>query len=171
MFGLALLGLLPSGFVLAQLPAAAPAQPSTAIPTPLVPAQRNPVELQAPQPAVRLAPPLEGAPLRPQTGPGAAAQVTIGRVTVIGNAAVPEARLRGAVDRLEGASVPLSRIEEARLGILRGYRDAGFPFAAVNAGLTRRPDGTADLSFAVVEGSVAEVRLEGDVGPAGTRSC
>jgi hemolysin activation/secretion protein len=129
----------------------------------------NPVERLAPQAPVRLAPNLEGPPLREQTGPGSTAEVRLGRVTVTGNEAMDGTRLSAALSGLAGAQVPLARIEEARLGILRAYRDAGYPFASVAAGLTRRPDGGADLTYQVTEGFVAEVKLEGDIGPAGTQ--
>ncbi len=134
-----------------------------------VPGLRNPVELTAPQAPPRLSPSLQPPPLVPQTGPGAAAEVRVGRVGFSGNEAVPDARLADRVAGLAGEAVPLSRIEEARLGILRAYREEGYAFAAVNAGITPQPDGSVDLIFAVTEGYVAEVKLEGDIGPAGTQ--
>src|SRR4051812_16217936 len=135
--------------------------------------QRNPIDLVAPTVEPRLAPSVEGPPLVRQQGPGAATELNIGQVRITGNDAIPEDGLAPAVAGLAEATVPLSRIEEARLGILRAYRDRGFPFAAVNAGVTRRP-GTSivDLNFAVIEGFIAEVKLEGDpanIGPAGTQ--
>ena len=62
----------------------------------------------------------------------------------------------------------MARIEEARLAIVRAYRTADYPFAAVAAGLAPGPAGV-ELTFAVTEGFVAEVKLEGDIGPAGTQ--
>ena len=132
----------------------------------------NPVQQMAPSQLPRLSPSLEGPPLERQTGPGESLEVRIGGVRVSGNEAMPEARLGGALGGLAGATVPLSRIEEARLGILLAYREAGYPFVAVNAGVTRRPDGAVDLAFAVVEGYVAEVKLDADaaaVGPVATQ--
>jgi len=129
----------------------------------------NPVERLRPAEPPRLAPSLQPPPQAPQTGPGAAAEVRIGATSVSGNTALPELALRPAYVELQGATIPLARIEEARLALVRIYRDAGFPFIAVNAGLTRRADGAADLEFAITEGYVAEVRLDGDIGPAGTQ--
>ena len=141
------------------------------LPPPLqAPAQRNPVDLTAPQAPPALAPAVQPPPITPSTGPGAAAELRIGRVTVSGNEALPLPALAPAFAGLAGATVPLARIEEARIDILRAYREAGYPFAAVNAGLTPRPEGGADLEFAVVEGYIAEVKLEGDIGPAGTQA-
>ena len=156
---------------------AAPGEASAQSPVPpgarpgIEPALRNPVELNRPQPAPRLSPALEAPPLQPQTGPGAVAEIAVGAVRITGAAAVPPAALAPAIAGLAETTIPLARIEEARLGILRAYRDAGYPFAAVNAGVTPR-GGTppvADLNFAVTEGFVAEVKLEGDIGPAGTQ--
>jgi len=152
--------------VLEAGPAAAQVPPAS---VPTAPAQRNPVELLAPQTPPRLSPGIEPPPLVPQTGPGAVAQVRIGRISFTGNEALPDAALAEPVAGLAGATVSLARIEEARLGILRTYREAGYVFASVNAGLTPQPDGSADLVFAVVEGFVAEVKLDGDIGPAATQ--
>ena len=123
---------------------------------------------------MRLAPNVEGPPLQRQTGPGAVAEIQVGTVQVTGAEALSPARLAPATAGLEGSTIPLARIEEARLAILRAYRDAGYPFAAIDAGLTRRPAAeggpvVADLTFAVTEGFVAEVKLDGDIGPAGTQ--
>ena len=158
----------PAGGAAAQV---VPPVPPGTLPPPQVglPGQRNPIELLAPPPPVRLAPGLQQPPLVPQTGPGAAATVRIGRVSITGNEAIPGAALEGAIGGLAGTVQPLSRIEDARLAILRRYREAGYVFAAVDAGLTRRPDGSVDIVFGVVEGYIAEVRLEGDIGPAGTQ--
>lgn len=154
-----------AGPALAQAPAA---PPPGGLPGG-IPAQRNPLDLLVPQPPVRLAPELRPPPLTPQTGPGATAQVRVDRVTVSGNEAIPTAALAPALEGLVGATLPLSRIEEARLAILRAYREEGYTFAAVDAGLTRRPDGSVDVIFGVTEGYIAEVKLEGDIGPAGTQ--
>jgi hemolysin activation/secretion protein len=61
--------------------------------------------------------------------------------------------------------VPLRDIEEARLRLLNLYREAGFAFTTVDAVLER--DGR--LRLLVQEGQIVEVRLDGDIGPAGTQ--
>ncbi|UFN49513.1 BamA/TamA family outer membrane protein [Roseomonas sp. OT10] len=131
--------------------------------------QENPVDRTAQPELPRLSPSIQPPPVVPQTGPGAAAQVRIGRISVQGSTAVPAATLRAAVPLQEGQAASLAEIEDARLAVLRAYRAADYPFASVAAGLTPRPDGTADLAFAVTEGYVEEVKLEGDIGPAGTQ--
>ena len=66
---------------------------------------------------------------------------------------------------LVGPAVPTSRIEGARLDLLKRYRDAGFPLVTVAAALTS--DGT--LRYTVTEGRIVEVKLDGDIGPAGSK--
>jgi len=135
-----------------------------------LPSPRNPVQENAPRPPPRLSPGLQGPPILEQQGPGAAAEVAIGTVRITDNTAVSEAVLQDAVQGLAGATVSLARIEEVRIDILRRYRDAGFTFASVNAGLSPREDGSVDLIFQLVEGFIAEVKLDGDIGPAGTQA-
>ncbi|MFT8245665.1 ShlB/FhaC/HecB family hemolysin secretion/activation protein [Roseomonas sp. BN140053] len=149
-----------------SLPALAQPTAQPAVPPAL---QQNPVERLTPVEPPRLSPSISAPPIVPQTGPGAAAVVRLGAVTVQGNTALPTATLRAALALREGEAVSLAQVEEARLDMLRAYRDAGFPFAAIAAGLTPRGNGVADLSFSITEGFVSEVRLEGDIGPAGTQ--
>ncbi len=156
-----------AGSALAQLPPVP--QPRPPVPDfQGLPAQANPVQLNAPRAPPRLQPELQPPPLVAQTGPGSGVLLSIGRVSVSGNEAVSHAALAAALRGLTG-QVSVGRIEEARLEILRVYRDRGYLFSAVDAGLTRRPDGVVDVVFGVVEGFIAEVKLEGDIGPAGTQ--
>lgn len=148
--------------LLALAPVGAGAQTAT-------PAQVNPVERMRPQAPPRVAPAVQPPPLTPRTGPGAAQTVRITDAAVSGNTAVPASAFDSALAAVRGREVALAQVEETRIAILRAYRAAGFPFAAVDAGLTRRPDGSAELVYRVTEGYVAEVRLDGDIGPAGTQ--
>lgn len=69
---------------------------------------------------------------------------------------------------LVGDAVSLRKIEAARLGLVKKYRDNGYPLVSVQA--TRRADGT--LVFRVYEGHIVDVKLDGeDIGPAGTQGC
>jgi hemolysin activation/secretion protein len=78
----------------------------------------------------------------------------------------PEATLRRLAGELTGPAVPLDRIETARLALLDRYRADGYLFVAVSA-VVDPPART--VRFVVIEGHIAEVRLEGDIGPAGTQ--
>ncbi len=143
----------------------------------------TPVAAQTPPPlpgAIERATPVEPPQLGPSllppepartTGPGEARRVALGRVTLQGNTALPDPALRPIVAALEGRTVSLGEIEDARLGVLRAYREAGFPFLAVSAGLAPLPDGTAELRLAVTEGFVADVALDGEaIGPAAAQA-
>ncbi|WP_424136555.1 ShlB/FhaC/HecB family hemolysin secretion/activation protein [Roseomonas chloroacetimidivorans] len=118
----------------------------------------------APTPAPPLQPPLP----RAERGPGETQRIQIGRVEIRGNVALSTERLRERAAELEGRTVALSEIEEKRLEVLLEYRHAGYPFVAVSADLQPGPTG-ATLSFTVTEAVITEVRLEGDLGPAGTQ--
>ena len=73
--------------------------------------------------------------------------------------------VEGLTRFLVGPAVPTSEIEGARLALLKRYRDAGFPLVTVAAALTS--DGK--LRFTVTEGRITEVKLDGDIGPAGSK--
>ena len=128
----------------------------------------NPVERLAPQQAPSLGPSVTTPPPVAATGPNAGALLRVAKVTLRGNLALTDADLAGVTTGLAGQEVPLSRIEDTRLALLRAYRAADYPFTAVNAGITPGAEG-AELTFAVTEGFVAEVKLEGDIGAAGTQ--
>lgn len=150
------------------LPGAALAQAPPAVPRPPPP----PVDLQdriLPPSTPQLSPRTQPPPPQAQRGPGEGQQVAITTVSVQGNTAIETADLRPILAPLEGQTVALSRIEETRLVLLGTYRRAGYPFVSVAAALVPGPDGRAELRFAVTEGYVAEVRLDGDIGPAGTQ--
>ncbi|MBU8544953.1 MULTISPECIES: ShlB/FhaC/HecB family hemolysin secretion/activation protein [Roseomonadaceae] len=130
------------------------------------PPQPGLIERTAPAPAPSLGPPL--LPPEPQaaTGPGAQREVPIGQVRVAGNTALPDATLRPAWAGLEARQVTLAEVEAARLAVLAAYRAAGFAYVAVGASLSAGEDGRADLLLTVTEGFVAEIALEGEIGPA-----
>ncbi len=117
-------------------------------------------------------------PVQPRVGPGtprgpapAAAQdpalartVTITSVAIEGATAFPAARIQSEIGPLTG-TIPLQRVEEARVAILGLYRNAGYVFTVVDAVVER--DGR--LRLTVGEAEIVEVRLDGDIGPAGTQ--
>lgn len=103
-------------------------------------------------------------PPAPTPAPTPAEQVTVTSVSVTGSTVYSAAELgkltRGLVGR-----VALSRIEAARLAILDRYRRDDFLLTAVNA----RLDAAGHLTFSIIEGRIADVKLAGDIGPAGTQ--
>ncbi len=132
------------------------------------PPMLNPVERMAPPQVPQLSPAITTPAPVAASGPNAGAQVRVSKVMLRGNTALSAEDLEPALAGLAGQQVSLARIEEARLSVLRAYRRADYPFAAVNAGLTPSPAGV-ELTFAITEGFVAEVKLEGNIGPAGTQ--
>ncbi len=108
--------------------------------------------------------PLSPGPAAPAPSAVPAQAATIRRVTLEGDTAFGTGRTGPLLAGLVGPAVPLSRIEAARVGLLRLYRDRGFVLTTVSAAV--EADGL--LRFTVIEGRIAEVRLEGDIGPAGT---
>jgi hemolysin activation/secretion protein len=90
-------------------------------------------------------------------------EVTIRRVVIDGATAFPAEQLDAITNDLIG-STSLSQIEAARLAILNRYRDKGFVLTAVSASV----DGQGTVTFVVSEGRIADVKLDGDIGPAGT---
>ncbi len=124
--------------------------------------QGSPIPRIAPQAAPPAAPPLAPAPLPPAALP--AATVAVNSVVVEGASAYPSATLLALAANLTGPATSLKNIEAARRAILLRYRDGGYPFVVVKA----RVDKGGVLHFAVAEGYIAEIKLAGDIGPAGT---
>jgi hemolysin activation/secretion protein len=140
-------------------------------PAPRAPAEAFPQVPQLPPPSALTpeSPPGAG-PGLPATGPATpgetpAAQVAIRGVRVTGATALPQAELEAAVAGLVGPSVPLSRVEAARVDLLNRYRGAGYALTTVTATLAA---GGA-LTFAVTEARIVAVKLDGDIGPAGVQ--
>lgn len=108
-----------------------------------------------------------GLQLPPPARPGAVPNTTVPvrNVLIEGATAYPESRLAQFTAGLTGPAVPLPRIEAARVAILNLYRDAGYVLTTVSAAVDR--NGT--LRFSVIEGHIRDVKLEGDIGPAGTQ--
>lgn len=145
-----------------------------------------PALAQAPnpvQPLINLAPP-PGSPIPrilppapPETAPGLTlprpappavvpnVTLAVRNVLIQGATAYPEGRLAQFTAGLTGPAVPLARIEAARVGILNLYRDAGYVLTTVTAAVDR----SGTLRFTVIEGHIRDVKLEGDIGPAGTQ--
>ncbi|WP_146217164.1 ShlB/FhaC/HecB family hemolysin secretion/activation protein [Falsiroseomonas bella] len=117
---------------------------------------------QPPDLGPSLLPPETGA----VTGPGATRLILPARVSIVGNTALAEAALRARFAALENRQVTLAEVEQARLAILGAYREAGFPYVAVRATLAASPRGEIELRFQVIEGAIAEILLEGEIGPA-----
>ncbi len=149
-------------------PAAARAQAPVNIPRP-PPPPADLIDRIGPATAPTLSPRTQPPPPEAQRGPGEGREVAISTAVVQGNTALDIMAFRAVLAPIEGRTVTLARIEETRLAVLGLYRRAGFPFVSVAAALVPGSDGRAEARFAITEGYVAEVRLDGDIGPAGTQ--
>lgn len=148
-------GAMAAGPALAQtLPPAAQQVPQgSPIPRVLPPAPPK-VAPKAALPA--LPPPGAAVPNRP---------VLITSVAVEGVTAYPPGSFAHDIEGLTGPAVPLPRINAARQAILQQYRSDGYVLTTVSANI----DGAGKLHFIVTEGYIASVKLDGNIGPAGTQ--
>ena len=134
-------------------------------PVPIPPPAGSPLQGIAPAEGPQVAP---GLP-RPDR-PTAAAISTegtlhaINAVDVDGVTAFPAPVIASLIGNLTGPAIPEGQIESARGAIVDLFRSQGYVYTTARARLT----GTS-LRFEVVEGYVSEVKLDGDVGPAGTQ--
>jgi len=104
------------------------------------------------------------APEAAPTQPVPDIKVAVRSVTVKGATAYSAAEIHKITANLVGPDTPLPKVEAARLAILNRYRDDGYILTAVTASL----DAPGNLTYLVTEGRIAEVKLDGDIGPAGT---
>ncbi len=108
-----------------------------------------------------------GSGLTQPAAPGAspAVNVAVRNVSIAGATAFPDANLTALTAGLVGPSIPVARIETVRAALLNLYRSQGFVLTTVSA--TVSPAG--DLRFNIIEGRIVEVKLDGDIGPAGVQ--
>lgn len=139
------------------------AAPILAQPVPLPP-PGSPLPGIVPQATPRLAPGLPRPPPREVRPAPAGASHAVAQVQIEGVSAFPPDTIARLTQDLTGPDVPESRIEAARQAIVDLYRGQGYVYTTANAFITGQ-----SLRFSVVEGYVADVKLEGDIGPAGTQ--
>jgi hemolysin activation/secretion protein len=150
--GLALIALLCAGVAHAQAPARLPVPPQGS-PLPGV------VAPEVPHLAPGLSqPPPPSAPAETSTG----ATHPITTLVVDGVTAFSPAAVSALTGHLTGPAVPEGQIEASRRALVELYRSQGYVYTTVRAII----HGT-ELRFQVVEGYVAAVKLDGDIGPAG----
>ena len=102
--------------------------------------------------------PVAPAPVSPEV------TVSIRTVTIDGATAYSPAILNALSMGLTGDAVPAQKIEAARAAILNRYRRDGYVYTTVNARIH-----AGQLRFVVTEGHIVDVKLDGDIGPAGTQ--
>jgi hemolysin activation/secretion protein len=135
------------------------------------PAVVNPVPQGSPVP--RILPPAPpavgpGTVITPPSPPAAEVPnqpVRVSDVEVEGVTAYPQPEITQLTAGLIGPAVPLPQIDAARQAILQRYRADGYVLTTVSAKL----EANGRLRFVVTEGRIASVKLDGDIGPAGTQ--
>ena len=143
---------------------APPARAQVLPPAILVP-QGSPITREL-QPA--FPPTAPGLPVPPPAGvslfaPGQSANIR--SVVTNGASVYSSAELAAITGGLAGQAIPFSRVEDAREKLLARYRGDGYLLTTVSTVL----DANGNLRFNVVEGYIADVKLQGDIGPAGTQ--
>jgi hemolysin activation/secretion protein len=100
------------------------------------------------------------------TGAASGPPLRVTGVIVTGVTIYPASTMAVLTQRLAGPAVPFSRIDAARQEILRQYRADGYVLSTVSANYDAS---SGQLRFQVTEGHIATVKLDGDIGPAGTQ--
>ena len=129
------------------------------------PAQQVPQGSPIPRVAPPILPKIVPAPLVQPAAPAevpATGAVAVRQATVDGATAYTRAALAPLLGGLTGEAVPIARIQAAREAILARYRRDGYVLTAIKVTLDRNQT----LRFVVTEGRIAEVKLDGDIGPA-----
>lgn len=90
--------------------------------------------------------------------------VTVRRVELTG-ATLFNAELQPYLEGLTGPATPLTQLDKSREAILQYYRSRGYALTSVALAIDRS-SGVA--RYTVTEGHIAAVRLDGDIGPAGS---
>ncbi len=137
----------------------------------LPPGVQNPVPQGSPIP--RILPPAPpsvspGGLIAPPAAPGGvvpAKPVRVTSVAVQGVTAYKLPDISRLAEGLVGPAVPLTQIDAVRKTILDRYRADGYILTTVSAAL----DAQGQLRFQVIEGHIASVKLDGDIGPAGVQ--
>ena len=75
----------------------------------------------------------------------------------------PASQVDPVIAGLVGRSTQVAQVEAARAALLSLYRSRGFVLTTVTANVSQN----GDLRFNVIEGRIAAVKLDGDIGPAG----
>jgi hemolysin activation/secretion protein len=112
----------------------------------------------APQPA----PALE-APEPPPVGP----PVRVDRVRIEGVTVYDDATLRTLYGDVVGTTAPRARLDEIAQSLQTRYREDGYILTLVRGEFQRTAGGQVEFVIRAIEGYISDVKLDGDIGPAG----
>ena len=154
------LGVMATGLLSAMLAAPTLAQTTTA---PLV---TSPIERAVPEAQPRAVPPLLPTPAPGAPEVPAGPPVTVQAVDIQGATAYKPSELEPYYSGIVGKSVPLGEISGVLQGIQAKYRNDGYVLTVVR-GTVEPVGGRSTLRIRVVEGFISDVKIDGDIGPAG----
>jgi hemolysin activation/secretion protein len=140
-------------------------QLSPAVAQPALPGIVSPIPPLRPPQLPRVGPGLPNVPeAQPNSAPGAGSTHAIQNLSVGGSTVYSPDELAPLTQGLTGAAVPQDKIESARAAIVELYRRDGYVFTSVNAIIVG-----GQLRLIINEGHISDVKLDGDIGPAGTQ--
>jgi hemolysin activation/secretion protein len=131
-----------------------------------VPPLSSPIERLQPAPQPQAVPRLAPAPAPSTAAPEGGPAVTIRSVEVSGSTVYSEAELAPSYAGLVGRTIPQGAAEEAIRRIQLKYREDGY-FLTVVRGAFEGTEDAEILRIRVVEGFISNIKVEGDIGPAG----
>ena len=134
--------------------------------TPGAPLTTSPIERALPQQQPRAVPPLLPTPAPGAPEVPAGPPVTVQAVDVQGATAYTPAELEPYYSGIVGKSVPLGEISGVLQQIQTRYRNDGYVLTVVR-GTVEPVEGRSTLRIRVVEGFISDVKIDGDIGPAG----
>ena len=129
-----------------------------------LPGLSSPIPQMMPRPAPGVAPGLPPPAPVPRATEGGEILHDITGVSVEGVTAYENGQIAKYTEGLTGSGIQQDRIETARAGIVDLYRRDGYVYTVVNVIISK-----GVLRFVVIEGRIASVKLDGDIGPAGTQ--
>jgi hemolysin activation/secretion protein len=145
--------------IAAARPAAAQLPPLNGVPQP---PPGSPIERVEPRQLPAVTPNgINLSPIEPGEVPNV--PIAVNRVEIVGGSLFI-AELRPFLDGLTGPAVPLTRLDTVRQDILQYYRSRGYALTSVSLAIDRA---NGVVRYTVVEGHIAAVKLDGDIGPAG----
>jgi hemolysin activation/secretion protein len=136
------------------------------VPATSAPLTTSPIERARPEVQPQAVPPLLPTPTPGAPEVPAGAPVSIQAVDIQGATAYKPRELEPYYSGIVGQSVPLGQISTVLQQIQTKYRNDGYVLTVVR-GTIEPVDGRATLRIRVVEGFISDVKIDGDIGPAG----
>src|SRR5260370_9410366 len=152
-----------AGLLSSMLNHAALAQAAAA---PAAPLTISPIERALPEAQPRAVPPLLPTPAPGAPEVPAGPPVTIQAVEIQGATAYKPGELEPYYSGIVGKSVPLGQISTVLQRFQTKYRNDGYVLTVVR-GTAEPVGGRSTLRIRVVEGFISDVKIDGDIGPAG----